>query len=669
MTKIKHFNPMALRERYSVGGYTNDKSSFWMGDDFGRRTSIFDDEDSVVKPKVDTIQLAAYRRSIANFVNIVTGRSDIPVVFNVGNDSYTDGNKVVISSNIKDKNFDSVVGLALHEGSHIKLSDFDFLKHMKHQIPTELIAVAQTKGYSEYDVFGHVKNLLNYVEDRRIDYYIFTTSPGYKGYYHAMYKTYFHSNVIDKAVMSNEYTNRTWDSYLFRILNFTNKSRRLDVLPQLSEMYDMIFKKYHPKTITTTEQAFAVALKLYQKILNNLDDSVTEKEEDNWGDEREVQKPASPESEMGGGDGNNLDIPELSEAQQKSLERAFDKQKEFNDGKTKKSKMAKKYAQEINNVEKAGMTLEEVDVPGEMYDYNKGEYVPMKQKTNVIMVKKITSALVESNLIGCVGNRYSRYEEYNMEYINQGIILGNLLGKKLAIRNDERDTKWSRKDSGRIDKRLIAELGFGNNNVFSTTFTERYADAHLHISIDASGSMSGDKWTESMKCATAICKAASMIDGLDVVVDIRSTKGDSPVVVICYDSRVDKFSHIRKFWKHLGPAGTTPEGLCFDAISNYLVDSNRNKESYFLNISDGMPMFSNQDINYHGSTAIEHTKKKVNDIKKRGIRMMSYFVTGSYDSDRTSRDFKHMYGSSAKSIGMGNVREIAKTMNNLFLKK
>ena len=52
-----------------------------MGDDFGRRTSIFDDEDSVVKPKVDTIQLAAYRRSIANFANIVTGRSDIPVVF------------------------------------------------------------------------------------------------------------------------------------------------------------------------------------------------------------------------------------------------------------------------------------------------------------------------------------------------------------------------------------------------------------------------------------------------------------------------------------------------------------------------------------------------------------------------------------------------------------
>ena len=228
MTKIKHFNPMALRERYSVGGYTNDKSSFWMGDDFGRRTSIFD-EDEINKPKVDTIQLAAYRRSIANFVNIVTGRSDIPVVFNVGNDSYTDGKKVVISSNIKDKNFDSMVGLALHEGSHIKLSDFDFLKHLSTSIPQEIRIDAEKKGFNDMMVHQHVKSLLNYVEDRRIDYYVFSTSPGYKGYYHSMYKTYFHSNIIDKAVKSNEHTNRTWDSYIFRILNFTNENRRLDV--------------------------------------------------------------------------------------------------------------------------------------------------------------------------------------------------------------------------------------------------------------------------------------------------------------------------------------------------------------------------------------------------------------------------------------------------------
>ena len=49
MTKIKHFNPMALREKYGIGTKSNDSnSSFWMDDTYGRRTSIFDgwdDED------------------------------------------------------------------------------------------------------------------------------------------------------------------------------------------------------------------------------------------------------------------------------------------------------------------------------------------------------------------------------------------------------------------------------------------------------------------------------------------------------------------------------------------------------------------------------------------------------------------------------------------------
>ena len=166
MTKIKHFNPMALREKYGIGSKSNDSnSSFWMDDTYGRRTSIFDSwdgDEEVKKPKVDTIALAAYRRSIANFVNIVTGRNDIPVTFSSGDDSYTDGKKVVISSNIKDKNFDSIVGLALHEGSHIKLSDFDFLKELAggYIVNEEVKIKGYKKGYSENEVLAQ-NNLMD----------------------------------------------------------------------------------------------------------------------------------------------------------------------------------------------------------------------------------------------------------------------------------------------------------------------------------------------------------------------------------------------------------------------------------------------------------------------------------------------------------------------------
>ena len=46
MTKIKHFNPMALREKYTVGSVkrTNPFSSFWADNDWdNRRTDILDD--------------------------------------------------------------------------------------------------------------------------------------------------------------------------------------------------------------------------------------------------------------------------------------------------------------------------------------------------------------------------------------------------------------------------------------------------------------------------------------------------------------------------------------------------------------------------------------------------------------------------------------------------
>ena len=127
-TKLKNFNPMALREKHSAVNRTNNYSSFWLDNDVSR-TSIFDDEE--VKKGNDLVALASYRRAISNFVSIVTGESDIKVTFTSQGDSYTDGKAVTISSKLDDKLFDSTVGLALHEGSHIKLSDFDFLNNLR----------------------------------------------------------------------------------------------------------------------------------------------------------------------------------------------------------------------------------------------------------------------------------------------------------------------------------------------------------------------------------------------------------------------------------------------------------------------------------------------------------------------------------------------------------
>ena len=148
--------------------------------------------------------------------------------------------------------------------------------------------------------------------------------------------------------------------------------------------------------------------------------------------------------------------------------------------------------------------------------------------------------------------------------INEGLRLGAMLGKKLKVRGEEKDLVFTRQNTGKINKRLISELGFGNSNVFSQIVKEKYNRANLHLSIDASGSMSGGKLTKAMTSAVAMVKACEMAGNINVVVSFRWTSKDKPVVIICYDSRKDKINKIKKLWPSINAGGTTPESLCYE---------------------------------------------------------------------------------------------------------
>ena len=702
---FKHFNPLKLREKYSAKKVTNNYSSFWMDDDWAtRNTSIFDDDDVEVtnkRPKTDLVALAGYRRAISNFVNIVTGVSDIKVTFNDGTDSYTDGKTVTIGAKMDDKLFDSSVGLALHEGSHIKLSDFDFLRNLDNNIPQEYFDRSEKKGYSRHQTLTNIKNLLNYVEDRRIDNFIFTTSPGYKGYYHSMYEKYFYSKVVDKALLSDEYTDENMESYMFRIINLTNKNTRLDALNGLRQIWkDLDIKNI--SVLGNTTIAFQVALVIYSTILDNLEDGVEKVDEDTG--EVTYEKPEGTKSTEGSGDdGESKELSDeefeglkkamergdvkrghsngsevkLTDRQKKQLEKAIEKQEKFMNGNIQKKKVTKKEKRELKSVEDSGMTYEVVGK-----DIGWG-----KKGTKCLVVRKLTKSLIEASGdyesgLGILSPyRYRRFGssgENTNGFVEDGIRIGTRLGKKLQVRGESRETKWTRKDSGRIDKRLIAELGFGNERVFNTSFIESYSDAFLHISVDASGSMSGDKWDNTMTSVVAICKAASMIQNVDVVVSIRSThetgrrtRGSStvPLILIAYDSRVDKFNKVKNMFAHLRVSGTTPEGLCFEAIMDEIIPTTKDKDSYFLNFSDGMPMFSNDTVSYYHDEALGHTQRMVKDMRVKGIKVLSYYIGDEYDRGKTMNDFKTMYGKDAEFVDVTSVMSISKTMNKKFLEK
>ena len=278
--------------------------------------------------------------------------------------------------------------------------------------------------------------------------------------------------------------------------------------------------------------------------------------------------------------------------------------------------------------------------------------------------------MIDSKAFHFLYNHNYYGKEIREKSINDGIRLGSILGKKLKVRGEEKDLIFTRQNSGKINKRLIAELGFDNGNVFSQVFKERYNKANLHISIDASGSMNGNKFEKSITSTIAMIKACEMAGNINVVVSFRWTQEDKPVVIICYDSSKDKISKIKTLWNALHVGGTTPESLCYEAIMKKWLSGVRGEDNYFINYSDGEPWFSNGEVYYHGDRAQEHTRKMVKMMKNNGIKISSYFISeGSYLRDSTKNNFNQMYGKDAVFIDPTNMMQVAKSMNSKFLEK
>ena len=637
-------------------------SSFWFDSRKSEIDSILanldgDTEVTKPKPQKDHISLAAHKRAIGNFVRIVSGQN-VPVKFMSRGDSFTDGKSVTISGTINEKNFDHVVGLALHEGSHIVYSDFDLFASVRNM--RELRNWDLTSDRMEF-----FRNMINYIEDRRIDNIVFKSSPGYKGYYHTLYSKFFNHKTIGKGLRSKEYRGMDFESYLFRIINFTNPDTVLDALPRLRDIYRVIDMK-NISRLKSTEDSINVAKSVCEIVFKIVDENQSQgSQPDGGSEEQENQEGGSSDA---GGNGTEVDTgdaemkpddnaqagEELNDRVKKQVQNIFQKSQDFLDGKTQKTKLTKSDKQIVDALSNSNSELVEAG------DTKTG-------KTPVVVIPDLTQELIDSRAFSFL--YHYTYGNDKADAINEGLRLGAMLGKKLKVRGEEKDLIFTRQNTGKINKRLISELGFGNSNVFSQIVKEKYNRANLHLSIDASGSMSGGKLTKAMTSAVAMVKACEMAGNINVVVSFRWTSKDKPVVIICYDSRKDKINKIKKLWTAINAGGTTPESLCYEALMKKWLGGVRGEDNYFINYADGAPYFSSKSVYYHGDYAADHARKMVKMMKNNGIKISSYFISSGtpYESDVST--FKSMYGKDASFINPTNMMEVARTMNQKFLQK
>ena len=673
-------------------------SSWWLGNDFFSEDRDILTGDIVSDRTSELIKLSGYRRAISNFVNIVTGKSDIPVRF-AGRDSYTDGKSVTISASIKDKDFDSTVGLALHEGSHVLLTDFKILPNLELEISSWADATDIYSNINEkYEMKSHmaaksyvkdkIRNLLNIIEDRRIDNFVFKSAPGYKGYYHALYNRYFSSPIIDTALASSSHRELDWNSYMFHIINITNANRDLNALPGLLDIYKVI-DLANIDRLKSTKQSLTIALQIFQLVEANIpavieredtegDDGDSSNDGENGNTESTGGEASTPEGEStddgskadgeesttgtaqgDGGGGSNL--PELSPRQEKQLLKAIQKQRDFINNNIKKTKLNKTEQKKMQALDESGSEIKTVGK-------SVNKYTGRVYETECILVKKLTRNVIDNAGYSFLDGQIWKHKgETLSNAVAKGVTLGRQLGKKLKLRSEERDTKFSRLDSGKIDKRLISSLGYGAERIFQQVMNDKFTPVNVHISIDASGSMHGSRFENCQTAVVAIAKAASMIDNMDIQISYRTTTGDKPIILIAYDSRVDSFRKVTSLFKYLCASNLTPEGLTFEAIKNELVTASGDKERYFINFSDGMAFCEPKGYSYYGESAVAHTRKQVDNMKARGIKVLSYFIgNNQYNS---SDEFSRMYGKSARTIDVTSLIPLAKTLNQMFLTK
>jgi len=655
-------------------------SDFWLSD----RTKEKLDEER----ELSAIELAQAKRSISDFVRIMT-RESIPVEYQTedeGQDhSYTDGEKVVIGADVRE-GFDATVGVALHEASHIVNSDFEMLEKFdvdgkSDLVPQEFVdkiepLLKKSDEYkeierklkndpdidydeSELDPAEQAKRALhhiwNVVEDRWIDDWAYTEAPGYRGYYRKMYQKYWHSEDIAEQLQSDEARDLNWSSYSFRITNISNEDWDPDALPGLRKIWD-IMDLNNIDRHESSEDCLETAKDVMRVVLEHAEELYVH-----------------PQFGVGNGDGEGVPYEDLPEELQEMLE----DQLEQMSGKAG-SEIDEEKKEQVETLEDAGVNTEDVGKGMTQGSDNGDDPLGSDRRPDADTAKSagVPCVVIESISEGMIEGRRdfpiitTSINRRSSKAVQKGIQKGRVLGNRLKIRDERRETKFTRKRSGALDSRLLAEIEH-SSRLFYTEEIEQYKDGFIHISVDASGSMSGTKFEEAMQTCVAICQAADMIENIRAQVSFRSTvtvgSDDRPLIVLAYDSKREPIQNIRRFFPYITATGTTPEGLCFEAIQDEILPSNQNRESYFVNLSDGKPHFyggtGDSSIGYSGGDALEHTSREVRKMRRKGVHVLSYYIGGN---NRDS-DFKRMYGNDARFIDVNDITRIKRTMNEKFL--
>jgi len=690
-------NPhIAQRLQDKADKIRNSHSAFWIGDNIDELL------EKVEAGSIEYVErLRKVQRATGNFVKIVTGR-EIPVIYSSGNQSYTDGKAVVLSADIDPTKLDAMVGTALHEGTHCLLSNeslaflpemhkrfAEWIKGMPIETHAKRLGIAITSkditptfGKHGDTVLDHVMLVMNVLEDRRIDLWMYQNAAGYRPYYEAMYNEYWHSPKIDQMLQAPEARESAVHNYILFVINMTNQYFDAQAMPGLAEIRRIADLSEKGLAARGDEDKGWKQWK-YANGLNGIDlsrfpklfaDSVRIVEiiyEMSTKVESSV-KPDKGDMQNEGGDGEgdegsdlpNMDggMPRRIRISADDLKKLLEKQRKFLNHDTDKKKIDETTKAQLDQMDATNASVVEVE----------GEFLPRGVKAKVIVYRDITKDTVRKagfpfRYHGGYRSRGERNPDME-QALQDGRRMGAVLAHRIRVMQDERPLVFTHQEHGKLDKRRVAYLGAGSVDVFSFTTIERKKPANVWLDVDFSGSMYGQKSQQAMAVAVAIAYAAEKTRTLNVTIAVRDGGNDCARVAILYDSRKSRFQQFADLLPYVTAAGGTPESLAFEAVKDEMLKMYKDERKFFINLSDGEPghgfTYKGKSYSYGGEGAYKHTRMLMNDFRAAGIKVLSYFI-GASNYEHAA--FKKMYGQDARFIDPNSAGQLVTTVNKLLM--
>ncbi len=560
----------------------------------------------------DVEGLVRLKRSLSNYVYLICDRQ-VPIEFWDGYPTgFTNGQRIVIGIP-EGISVAALVGLVIHEALHIKLTDFSVLQDLKQTYNNFKTSRKKLPNYCQ----SYFKNIINIVEDCRIEAYLQEEIPNLYPYIEAL-NSYFVSVEDEGFLIKEEVYELNWPSMLILTHNIGYNRDEIDYdrLPFLREINREMM---YVKTFSDFEIGMHSACNLFELL------------------HKVIPKPKRSQRQI-----EKATVPNRLSARQQLIEHT-----PF--GQT----ISQDIIQQIS-------VIENLQQHGTDSDALKIDVFNIDPKYSIKFVDCIKSQDIPI---------FPFYDESLIDSRKQslatGLQVGNKLTERLSVVEENHTLTYLRQKQGKIHGGSLWRADFGQTDVFKRTEKEaHFKPIRLRLLIDYSPSMiinGSQKHFLALQFQAAFVRAATSIQNIDLQIFM----GVGHHLIRAYNSFRSNEAQFLSLAALIQSNGNgSPEHLHLARLNQPDLEKDM-KNSFLLVVTDGDP---NNCFDDNSDQIIIQETNTLKSLQSKGVRTKGYFI---HDLNETpSRTiFDAIYGQDGLVLPANNLVLLAKSLNRWLLEQ